>query len=157
MDIGLIILVAFGALSAWVGAMGIAAMWGYEIGRQAAFPQPLAFYEQLGSLFGDTNRRGQLYLLDLLAKEKKLPQLLYGHLVAQIPRLGEYYELHLLLSLLEKGDYASAQALTNAAPVLDHENFFMARRAFWFLEKQELPPALEKKVKAFKANTSEGK
>ena len=28
---------------------------------------------------------------------------LYEHLVAQIPRLGEYYELHLLLDLLEKG------------------------------------------------------
>lgn len=39
-DVGLVFLVAFGALSAWVGAMGIVGMIGYELGRWAAFPQP---------------------------------------------------------------------------------------------------------------------
>lgn len=39
-DVGLVFLVAFGALSAWVGAMGIVGMIGYELGRRAAFPQP---------------------------------------------------------------------------------------------------------------------
>lgn len=116
---------------------------------RTAFPAPVAYYEHLGLLFGNSKRPAQIYLLNLLAVEEKLPDVLYESLVAQIPRFGEYYELHLLLNLLESRHYVSKQVLTNAAAVLDNENFFMARRAFWFLQKQELPADLQQKVKTF--------
>ena len=54
-----------------------------------------------------------------------------------------------------KGDYTSEQVLTSTAAVLDHENFFMARRAFWFLEKKELPPDLKQKLGTFRSKNAD--
>jgi len=116
---------------------------------RAAFPDPAAFYKHMGRLFSDSNRRGQLHLLNLFAQEAKLPKALYQHLAMQIQHCEEYFELHLLLNLLEKGSYTSETVLTNTAKVLNHKNFFMARRAFWFLQKKELSPELKQKLKAF--------
>jgi len=122
---------------------------------RTALPDPAAFHEQLGLVFGAGSRPAQIHLLNLLAKEEKLSPVLCEHLVAQIPRLGEYYELHLLLNLLENRNYTSKQLLTNTATVLEHENFFMARRAFWFLQKQKLSPELQKKLKAFQEKNAD--
>jgi hypothetical protein len=120
-----------------------------------ALPDPAAFYAHLGRLFGDGARQAQIHLLTLLAKEKELPEALYEQLGAQIPRFGEYFELHLLLQLMEKRQYVSERILVHVAALLEHKNFFMARRAYWFLQKQKLPPDLQRKVKAFEEKNAD--
>ncbi len=122
---------------------------------RAALPDPSAFYTHLGGLFSDGNRQAQIHLLTLLAKEKELPETLYEQLGAQIPRFGEYFELHLLLQLLEKREHVSGPILARVAALLEHENFFMARRAYWFLQKQKLAPDLQEKVKAFEEKNAD--
>ncbi len=122
---------------------------------RAALPDPAEFHQHVGRLFGDSNRNAQIYLLGLLAKETDLPDALYEQLVAQIPHFEEFYELHLLLRLLEDRNYASEQTLAHVAALLEHENFFLARRACWFLQKQKLSPDLQRKVKAFQEKNAD--
>jgi hypothetical protein len=43
----------------------------------------------------------------------------------------------------------SQKAIEKALPLLKHEKFFVARRAFWYLDEQELPDPIRKKVDAF--------
>jgi hypothetical protein len=68
-----------------------------------------------------------------------------------LPKLRTYYEVHLLLELLDSKNQGSPVIQEQACRLLAHENFLIARRSFWFLEEKQLNPAQKEMVDAFKS------
>ncbi len=52
--------------------------------------------------------------------------------------------------MLQKRNPDSAETLNQVEKVLENDNFLIARRAYWFLEKQNLNAAQAKIVEAFR-------
>jgi len=74
----------------------------------------------------------------------------YKKMAGFLPSLGSYFEVHLLLNILEKHDPDSVEIIKQVEKVLQSDNFLIARRAFWFLEKRKLSAAQAKTVEAFR-------
>ena len=56
-----------------------------------------------------------------------------------------------MLKVTGSGDSPSGVVLKQAAALLDHENFLVARRAYWFLEDQKLTDDQQGRLEAFRA------
>ena len=67
-----------------------------------------------------------------------------------VPSATEYYEVHRILTLAERHQYSSDGTNGKVAELLTSDSFFIARRAFWFLEKRELEEKEKEKIKAFR-------
>ena len=67
-----------------------------------------------------------------------------------LAKTDSYRELHLFLGLAEQHNKVSEQILKQAARFLESDNFFMARRAYWFLEKLKLDEQLMSQIEAFR-------
>ena len=73
---------------------------------------------------------------------------LIEELSKSLPELETHHEVHLFLKLLRKRTVPSA-VIDQVAKLLDHDKFFVGRRAFWYLDERELSPPQRKKVDAF--------
>ena len=74
----------------------------------------------------------------------------YKKMAGFLPELGSYFEVHLLLNILEAHNPDSVEIMKQVEKVLENDNFLIARRAFWFLEKRKLSEAQAKTVEAFR-------
>ena len=86
----------------------------------------------------------------LLNLEKELPGTLFDKMSEVIAGAKTYYELHLFLRLVEKHEHVSQPILTQTSQLLESTNFFIARRAFWYLEKQTLDSQVEARMQIFR-------
>ncbi len=116
---------------------------------RSAIPDEDAFYDKLATLFAESNGRGRIHLLGVLDSEKKISGAHFDKMTLGLKDTDSYYELHLFLNLVEKHKYVSKQILTQALSFMESGNFFVARRAFWYLEKQTLDEPMTHRVKAF--------
>ncbi|MBT4818297.1 MAG: hypothetical protein HN742_20120 [Lentisphaerae bacterium] len=91
-----------------------------------------------------------LYIDSLSEITAEPPKGCWDRLSAWLPRQDTYYPMHRLLKLMEERNPGSAEVARQATLVLDNENFVIARRAFWFLEKQALTTEQKTKVNAFR-------
>ena len=66
-----------------------------------------------------------------------------------MPKFNSHHELHLLLALITSRGAGSDEINQNAARLLKHKKFFVARRAYWYLKKQTLSPDVKAQVDAF--------
>jgi hypothetical protein len=80
----------------------------------------------------------------------KAPTGFYDRISRALPQLKTYYEVHMLLSLIDACGACSEQVITHALPLLEHENFFTARRVYWFLKDKQLQPDQQKKIASFR-------
>ena len=101
---------------------------------------PGAVVQILAAADSDT----RVALLEHLTKNPISDSTFHDRLCDYLPTLGTYFEVHLFLSMIK-----SQKAIEKALPLLKHEKFFVARRAFWYLDEQELPDPIRKKVDAF--------
>jgi hypothetical protein len=62
-----------------------------------------------------------------------------------------YFPIHLILRLLQERQFFTPQTEANISRLLTSDNFFVARRACEYLDKQELSPAVQHQVDAFRA------
>ncbi|MGB0259328.1 MAG: hypothetical protein ACPGES_11810 [Coraliomargarita sp.] len=114
---------------------------------KAALPDQDALNAELALLFQELD--GRLYLLGVLDTEPKISGSLLAKLSHGLKNVDTYYELHLFLGLVEKQQQVSEVILTSVSRFLENENFFIARRAYRFLEKQPLNEPLSKQLAAF--------
>lgn len=121
---------------------------------RAALPDDDAFYDKLGALFRKSGDQGRIHLLGVLDAEKTISGAQLDILSSGLKNTDTYYELHLFLNLVEKHKHVSQQILTQVSRFLESENFFIARRAYWYLEKQTLNGALAQRVDAFRKNSA---
>lgn len=110
------------------------------------------YYSAMERLFAqaDTGKR-ILYLRSLTEVKTKAPTEFYDRMAAWLPQLESYFEVHLLLTLLEKRALDLDETVKQSLVVLDNKNFLIARRAFWFLDKQSLTAMQKERVDAFRA------
>jgi len=108
------------------------------------------YYNNLAVMFNESNSKRRIHLLELLEFEKKLPGTLFDKMSAALPSMNTYYEFHRLLRLTEKHKHVSQLMFTRASRLLERNNFFIARRAFWYLEKQTLDEQIKNRMQAFR-------
>ena len=117
---------------------------------KAALPDEPVYYSTLAGVFEDCSEEKRIIILGLLAKNKEeFPKGALDQLSSALPKFNSHHELHLFLNLVTSRQADSETISRNVASLLSHRKFFVARRAYWYLEKQELPKALQAKVDTF--------
>ncbi len=109
------------------------------------------YFSAMERLFAaaDTPKR-TLYLRSLTGVKAEPPAGFFDRLAGWLPRLDSYFEVHLLLTLLERRAPCSDESVRQALLVLDNNNFLIARRAFWYLEKHPLTSVQKGRVDDFR-------
>ena len=107
------------------------------------------FYRDTADLFWQLDGRRKQTVLDFVESQPSPAPVFFDALIEGLPTLTEYYELHRVLALIEQHRHSSGRLIPQVAALLKHENFFIARRAYWFLEKRALGKEEKKAVDAF--------
>ena len=115
-----------------------------------ALPDQDALYENLSRIFEKSSGDTRIQLLGLLEAEASISGAQLDKLSVGLAEADSYYELHLFLGLVEKHKHVSEQLLLHVSRFLENENFFVARRAYWFLDKQMLNEQLTRQMEAFR-------
>lgn len=88
--------------------------------------------------------------LDALRKTtQELPTGYVDRLSDWLRRADSYYEVHLLLSLLERENVTSKEAIRGAMLQLESDNALVVRRSYRWLKAQELNDTQQKELEAF--------
>jgi hypothetical protein len=87
-------------------------------------------------------------VLEKLAAEPTLPAATLEGLTGRLAQLP-FFPVHLILRMLEKRKFASEKTISDVAALLDSDNFFIARRAYEHLVKQDLDADTGERVRAF--------
>ena len=88
-------------------------------------------------------------VLGHFADQPDLPPETLEGLTGRLDRLP-YFQIHLILRLLEERKFFSETTESNIAQLLSNDDFFKARRAYEHLTKQDLSSETESKVNAFR-------
>jgi hypothetical protein len=101
-------------------------------------------------LFAGTGSKQRVLILDALTDSpaKRTPAF-HDRLCDHLPSLETYYEVHLFLTLMEAKNPSSPKVLQKTAKLLDHEKFFVSRRAYQHLAKHTLPEDIQRRVDAY--------
>jgi len=119
--------------------------------HMATVAGPEIHYHGVERLFATANDHTRvLYIASLSEAPLDAPDGYWDRLSSWLPRLDTYYPMHLLLKLMEKRNPRSAEVTKQAVSVIDNENFLIARRAFWYLEKQDLTETQQQAIAAFR-------
>lgn len=106
-------------------------------------------YGRLIEAYGRMKSTTAPLVLDYLAADPELPRATLEKLTTGLDRLP-YFQVHLLLRLLEQRRFCSPQTEADVVRLLDAKDFFIARRASEFLSQQELSAAAKHKLAAFR-------
>ncbi|MCH2208331.1 MAG: hypothetical protein MK132_21010 [Lentisphaerales bacterium] len=87
-------------------------------------------------------------IIDQLAQEENLNEEVLLSLTVTLKQL-KYYAIHLSLRTIENKELFSERIEANLLELLDAQNFFIARRAYFFLKEQKLTSNSELKLAAF--------
>ncbi|MCL4205301.1 MAG: hypothetical protein KJ000_22690 [Pirellulaceae bacterium] len=88
-------------------------------------------------------------VLDYFAAQPELPAETLEGLSAILSELP-YFQVHLTLRLLDAKGFCSEKAETYVAGLLDHDNFFIARRASEHLSKQAVGETTKRRLETFR-------
>ncbi len=88
-------------------------------------------------------------VLEYFGNAADLPEETLDKLTAVLDEVP-YFQVHLTLRLLASKSYFSERVEANVAALLEHENFFIARRASQHLAEQALSDAGQKRLEAFR-------
>ena len=117
---------------------------------RAALPEADDYYTALAEVFDKSDEEKRVILLRRLSEQKEpFPPGALDRLSAVLPKFSSHHELHLFLHLVTSRKAESETISKNVVTLLSHRKFFVARRAYWYLDKQELPKALQARVDAF--------
>jgi hypothetical protein len=89
-------------------------------------------------------------VLGFLAADPELSAETLEQLTEPLDRLP-YFPIHLILRLLQERQFFTPRTESNISQLLASDNFFVARRACEYLANQQLSPAVQRQVDAFRA------
>jgi hypothetical protein len=84
-----------------------------------------------------------------LGSEPDLPAATLEELTARLSQFP-YYPVHLVLRMLEERGFSSPTTLTNVEKLLNGDDFFIARRAYEYLKKQQLEGEAKRRLALFR-------
>jgi hypothetical protein len=118
---------------------------------RAAAPGREAFYVDVADVLGEGSGDARAHLLSRLAAEAPLPGAFFDAASGGLPLWAGYYEVHLFLQLAERSGSTSPALLGQAAKLLDSSDFFIARRAYGYLNGQpERDTVMRSRLDAFR-------
>lgn len=89
------------------------------------------------------------FLESLREGNRKLPAGWLNRLSVWLVRADSYYEVHLLLTLLEREKEQPEQAIRGAFALLENQNALVVRRGYRYLKAQSLTGELQARLEAF--------
>ena len=96
------------------------------------------------------NPRKRVQLLETLRETKQdFPPGYLGRFSSWLPRADSYYEVHLLLTLLEREKTPPEEAIREAMSLLQSDQALVVRRSYRYLKAQKLNPSQQKQLDAF--------
>ncbi|KAA1242872.1 hypothetical protein [Aquimarina sp. RZ0] len=98
-------------------------------------------------LSANTNNR-LLCFNAILQTKQNLPPDFFKKLNVIIPKLT-YQEIDLFLRIVIAKDGITPEVISQLLPLLDNENFLIARRVYWFLNQQELSDFQKSQINVF--------
>ena len=106
--------------------------------------QTADFPEAFIQIFAKADSDTRVALLENLQAAPIADSAFHDRLCDYLPNLDTYLEAHLFFRTIK-----SKRAIEQALPLLKHQKFFVARRAFWYLDEQDLPDPIRDQVDAF--------
>ncbi len=106
-------------------------------------------HDRLIACYCRLNSNYSTLVLDYFSTQPDLPAETLEGLTGILNQLP-YFQIHLILRLLEKREFFSARVESNVAALLDSPDFFIARRASEHLLKQQLGSETQRKLDAFR-------
>jgi hypothetical protein len=100
------------------------------------------------NLVADSNKRVQ-FLEALRDSTRELPSGYLNRFSGWLARANSYYEVHLLLTLFERGKVSSVEATDEAMSLLESNNPVIVRRSYQYLKAQKLSQSQQKKLEKF--------
>ena len=123
---------------------------------QSASKAVTAYHQNLVKVFDNCSSKKRVFILDFLGKsDDQVAVTVYEGLAHKLPELTTFHEINMFLTLVEKKSVKSDFINSQAAELLSHKKFFFSRRAYWFLEKQELNADVKKKTSQYKEKFAE--
>ncbi len=109
------------------------------------------YYRAIERLFASGSEQKRIRYLDSLAATIQTPPAGYfDRLSGRLSELETYYEVHRLLNLLEARHPSSTEVTRQVLHLLDQPQFFIARRAYYYLKDQALGEDQRKRVENFR-------
>jgi len=99
-------------------------------------------------LVADSDKRVK-FLEALRDSTEELPLGYLDRLSGWLTRADSHYEVHLLLSLMEREDVSSDEAISEAMSLLESNDSLVVRRSYRYLKAQELNHSQQKELEAF--------
>jgi hypothetical protein len=93
-------------------------------------------------------------LNSLRANDRDLPPQFSQRVTDRVVELQAYQELDLWLRVLDGDDHLAAGVVDGMLPLLDSEDFMLARRAYWFLREQPLTESQQEELERFRADNA---
>lgn len=100
------------------------------------------------NLVADSDKRVQ-FLEALRDSTRELPSGYLDRFSGWLARADSYYEVHLLLSLLEREKVSSAEAASEAMSLLESKDPLIVRRSYRYLKAQKLSQSQQQKLEKF--------
>lgn len=103
----------------------------------------------LGKLYANANQENRMLYLRSLSQSKVVgDQAYYDVFTKDITNLKSFQEIDIILNIVSNSKVSPSQ-LQQISGLLNHKNFIFARRAYWFLSKQELSAVSKMELKEF--------
>lgn len=116
---------------------------------EAAPANAAQFGSALVQVYAAGDAAVRMQVLDEVKDRMDLPPAVFEGFCASVGDHSPYLEIHRLLTLMEHRGMVSPKALRAISGLLVSEDFFIARRAYWFLREQPLDADLHQRVVAF--------
>jgi hypothetical protein len=114
------------------------------------------YYDAIETLFlPGTERQRIKYLDSLSSTTQPAPPGYFKRFSGKLSKLRTYYEIHRFLKLMEARNHTSPELTQQALTLLNGSEFFIARRAFYYLKDRTLSPAQSQAVEAFRLKHSD--
>lgn len=114
------------------------------------------YYVAIEKLFAQSAEKQRvLYLSSLNATDLEAPAGFYDRLSTSLSSLESYYEVHLLLNLMNARNPSSAAVASNTLPLLESKSFLIGRKAYNFLMEEELAPEQTARLDAFQQKNAD--
>jgi hypothetical protein len=106
-------------------------------------------------LVADSIKRAR-FLEALRETDQELPSGYLDRLVGWLTRADSYYEVHLLLTLRERENASSEEAVDEAISLLESDDALVVRRSYGYLKALKLSDLQQQKLEAFEREHPEG-
>lgn len=114
------------------------------------------YFKSIEYLLDTKNDKLALLALRSLLESETIPSKEHcNSLSNRLSNWDSYQQIDLFLNILEKKDSISQKIIGYIFPLLERSDFLIARRAYWFLSKQELSTQEKNKLQTFYTKNSE--